>query len=347
MEKRESKRQRTLPTRDLTANIRIDKHTLQFPILDISIGGMGVLATSGFSLLHEGKDILIETLENKGTIIAAQIHGRIAYLGTGFPSRMGIDFSPAETPIEAYAKLHDVRGEPGRLITDKEEIHRMFSEIQKWSRGFGDMLMIHKQKAIPAEFFYLRPHDDNMVLRIVRVSQFRLPFTPEKDIVYPFYLFKGINVMLFYAKVLDVIKNIVETSWPETLQHISRRSVLRYFVTGEEPMTASFVHPISAEKTGMLVWDISIEGMGVELLDDKTPIIEGMNLPAIKIDLPKGSIETAGIVRSVRTDTVLNKTQLGIEFIDGSGKSRDKILEYILEMDFPSETLINGFHHTR
>lgn len=347
MEKRESKRKRTLPSRDLIANIRIGKQTLKFPILDISIGGMGVLATEGFSLLHEGKDILIETLENKGALIAAQIHGRIAYLGSGFPCRMGIDFSPAETPIEAYAKLHDAKGDTGRLITDKEEIHRTFSEIQKWSRGFGDILMIHKNKAIPAEFFYLRPHDDNMVLRIVRISQFRLPFTPEKDVVYPFYLFKGINVMLFYAKVLDIIKNIIETSWPETLQHISRRSVMRYFVTGEEPMTASFVHPISSEKTGMLVWDLSIEGMGVELLDDKTPIIEGMNLPAIRIDLPKGPIETAGIVRSVRTDTVLEKTQLGLEFIDDSGHCRDKILEYILEMDFPSETLIHGFNHAR
>lgn len=347
MEKRESKRQRTLPVRDLNANIRIGKHTLAFPILDISIGGMGVLVTNGFSLLHEEKDILIETLENKGNVIATQIHGRIAYLGTGFPSRMGIDFSPAETPIEAYAKLHNVQGESGRLITDKEEIHRMFSEIQKWSRGFGDMLMLHKQKAIPAEFFYLRPDDDNMVLRIVRISEFRLPFKPEKGLVYPFYLFKGVNVMLFYARVLDVIKNIIETSWPETLQHISRRSVLRYFVTGEEPMTASFSHPINSEKIGMLIYDISIEGMGVQLFNDSTPIIEGMNLPAIRIDLPKGPIDIAGVVRSVRTDTVLEKTQLGIEFIDDSVLYRDKILEYILEMDFPSETLIDGFNHTR
>ena len=347
MEKRESKRQKTLPVRGLTANIRIDKHILHLPILDISIGGMGVLATSGFSLLHEGNDILIETLENKKRVIATQIHGRIAHMGTGVPSRMGIDFSPAETPIEAYAKLQDVRGESGKLITDKDEIHRMFSETQKWSRGFGDMLMIHKQKAIPTEFFYLRPHDDNMVLRIVRISQFRLPFAPEKGVVYPFYLFRGINVMLFYARVIDIIKNIVETSWPETLQHISRRSVLRYFVTGEEPMTAGFVHPISAEQSGMLIWDISIEGMGVELLHDKTPIIEGMNLPAIRIDLPKGPIETDGIVRSVRTDDFLGKTQLGIEFIGGSGQSRDKILEYILERDFPSETLINELNHPR
>jgi c-di-GMP-binding flagellar brake protein YcgR len=347
MEKRESKRQRTVASENLFANARIGKHILKFPILDISIGGMGVLVTDGFSLLTEGTSILIETLEKKGTIIATQIHGRIAYLGKGVPSRMGIDFSPVETPIEAYAKLHDVRGDSGRLITDKEEIHRMFSEIQNWSRGFGDMLMIHKQKAIPAEFFYLRPNDDNMVLRIVRISEYRLPFQPEKDTVYPFYLFKGINVMLFYARVLDVIKNILETSWPETLQYISRRSVLRYFVTGEEPMTASIVHPISSEKIGMLVWDISIEGMGVELLNDKTPFIEGMNLPAIKIDLPKGSIEATGIVRSVRTEDVLEKTQLGIEFIGGSENYQDKILEYILDMDFPSETLIDGFNHTR
>ena len=347
MEKRESIRKRTLPIRDLNANIRIGKQSLALPILDISIGGMGVLVTNGFSLLHEGKDILIETLENKGTIIATQIHGRIAYLGTGFPSRMGIDFSPEETPIEAYAMLHNARGESGRLITDKEEIHRMFSEIQKWSRGFGDMLMIHKQKAIPAEFFYLRPDEDNMVLRIVRISEFRLPFTPEKGNVYPFYLFKGVNVMLFYARVLDVIKNIIETSWPETLQHISRRSVLRYFVTGEEPMTASFYHPISSEKMGMLIYDISIEGMGAQLLSDSSPIIEGMNLPAICIDLPKGPVRVAGVVRSVRTDTILEKTQLGIEFVDDCALYRDKILDYILEMDFPSETLIDGFNHTR
>ncbi len=347
MEKRESKRQRNLPLRDLSANIVIDDHKLTLPILDISIGGMGVLVTDGFSLLHEGKTILIETLENKGTVIAAHIHGRVAYLGSGVPSRMGIDFSPAETPIEAYAKLNDDRGESGRLITDKDEIHRIFSEIQKWSRGFGDMLMIHKQKAIPAEFFYLRPHDDNMVLRIVRISEFRLPFQPEKDIVYPFYLFKGINVMLFYAKVLDVIKNIIEISWPDTLQYISRRSVLRYFVTGEQPMTASIVHPLNAEKMGMLVWDISIEGMGAEVLNDKAPIIEGMNLPAIKINLPKGSVTAEGIVRSVRTESVLDKTQLGIEFVGGSKNFQDKILEYILDMDFPPETLVDGFNHTR
>lgn len=347
MEKRENKRQRPLSARDLIVNIRIGNQSLALPILDISIGGMGVLVTSGFSLLHEGKEILIETLENKGSLITMQIHGRIAYLGTGYPSRMGIDFSPAETPIEAYAKLHDARGESGRLITDKVEIQRIFSETQKWSRGFGDMLMLHKQKAIPAEFFYLRPDDDNMVLRIVRISEFRLPFIPEPGVVYPFYLFKGVNVMLFYAKVLDIIKNIMETSWPETLQHISRRSVLRYFVTGEEPMTASFFHPISSENIGMLVYDISIEGMGAQLLSESTPVIEGMNLPAIRIELPSGPVEIAGTVRSVRTDAVLDKTQLGIEFIDDSTLTRDKILEYILDMDFPSENMIEGFNHTR
>ncbi len=347
MEKRESKRQKTLLRGDLFANARIDNDTLRLPVLDISIGGLGVLVTSGFSLLREGKAIRIETLENNGTIVATDIQGRIAHLGTGVPSRMGIDFSPADTPIEAYARLHGVRGETGRLITDKEEIHRMFSEIQRWSRGFGDLLMIQKHKVIPAEFFYLRPDDDNMVLRIVRISEFRLPFLPQKDVVYPFYLFKGINVMLFYARVLDVIKNIVETSWPETIQYISRRSVLRYFVTGEEPMTASVLHPISSEKIDLLVWDISIEGMGAELLSDRAPLIEGMNLPAIQIQLPKGSIETSGIVRSVRTDSVLEKTQLGIEFIGGSDNYKDKILEYVLDMDFPPETLIEGFHHTR
>jgi hypothetical protein len=63
------------------------------------------------------------------------------------------------------------------------------------------MLMIHKRKAIPAEFFYLRPFENNMVLRIVRISEFRLPFQPEVGTTYPFYLFKGANVMLFHATV--------------------------------------------------------------------------------------------------------------------------------------------------
>jgi len=341
MEKRQTKRRKTHSWGKLFAHARIDGHSLKFPVLDISIGGIGVLVTSGFSLLQEGAEIFIETLEKQGTVVAAGIHGRIAYLGPGVPTRAGIDFSPAETPIEAYAKLHSAKGDTGRLITDKEEIFRIFNEVKRWSRGFGDMLMVHQHKSIPAEFFYLRPQIDNMVLRIVRISEFRLPFQPKLDLVYPFYLFKGVNVMLFHARLQDIIKNIVEVSWPETLQHISRRSVLRYFVTGEEPMTATIVHPISAERIGVIVWDISIEGIGIEVLEDKTPIIEGMNLPEITIELPTGAVTTVGVVRSVRREDVLDKTQLGIEFIGGSEHYRDRILGYILEKDFPPETIIS------
>jgi len=339
MEKRENRRQSTQPWNELYANTRVGKHIFKFPILDISIGGMGVLVTDGFSLLQEGKKVLIETLEKKGTIIATGINGRIAYLGPGVPSRVGIDFAPTDTPIEAYTMLHDENGKKGMIIKDKEEIHRIFNDVKRYSRGFGDMLMISKHKAIPTEFFYLRPADDNMVVRIVRISEFRLPFQPQVGSIYPFYLFKGINVMFFSSKILDVVKNIIEASWPESLQHISRRSVLRYFVTGEEPVTARFIHPLSSEEVVMFVWDISIEGLGVEILNDKIPVIEGMNLPAIRIDLPKGPIETSGIVRSVRNEDVLNKTQLGIEFTSGLMNYRERILEYILEMNFPPETL--------
>ncbi len=221
MEKRETKRQRTLPWGNLHAKARISGHVLKLPVLDISIGGLGVLANDGFSLLQQGREIHIETLENKGTVIAADIRGQIAYLGSGVPSRVGIDFAPADTPIEAFAQLRSVKGDHGKLITDKEEVVKIFSEVKKWSRGFGDMLMMHKRKAIPAEFFYLRPDDGNMVLRIVRMSEFRLPFQPTVGTTYPFYLFKGVNVMLFHSQVLDIIKNIVEASWPDTLQHIS------------------------------------------------------------------------------------------------------------------------------
>jgi hypothetical protein len=42
----------------------------------------------------------------------------------------------------------------------------------------------------------------------------------------------------------------------------------------------------------------------------------------------------------VRRENVLEKTQLGIEFIGGSENFRDKILGYILNMDFPPETVI-------
>lgn len=342
MEKREAKRQRTLPWGNLYAQARIGEHVLKLPILDISIGGMGVLASDGYSLLQQGKSIHIETLENKGKVIATDIHGQIAYVGTGVPTRIGIDFAPAETPIEAFAKLHSVKGDHGKLITDKDEIISTFSEVKKWSRGFGDLLMMSKRSAIPAEFFYLRPEENNMVLRIVRISEFRLPFKPEVGCSYPFYLFKGVNVLLFHAKVLDVIKNIMETTWPDTLQHISRRSVLRYFITGEQPITATIIHPITMEKSTVLIWDLSIEGMGAEVLDDKVPIIEGMNLPTIHINLPKGSVEATGVVRSVRRENVLEKTQLGIEFINGTEHYRDRILDYILGMDFPAETLTAG-----
>jgi c-di-GMP-binding flagellar brake protein YcgR len=342
MEKRESKRQRTLPWGNLYARARIGEQVLRLPVLDISIGGLGVLMSKGYSLLQQGRSIHIETLENKGKVIATDIHGQIAYLGTGVPTRVGIDFAPAETPIEAYAKLRSEKGDHGKLITDREEIFSTFAEVKKWSRGFGDLLMMSKRKAIPAEFFYLRPEESNMVLRIVRISEFRLPFQPEVGSSYPFYLFKGVNVMLFHAKVLDIIKNIMETTWPDTLQHISRRSVLRYFITGEQPMTATIVHPITMEKSKVLIWDLSIEGMGAEVLDEKIPIIEGMNLPAIQINLPLGSVETTGVVRSVRRENVLEKTQLGIEFIDGADHYRDKILDYILNMDLPPETLTSG-----
>ncbi len=342
MEKRENRRQRTLPWGNLYAKAKVGEHFLKLPILDISIGGMGVLVTDGFSLLQEGKDIHIQALENNGTVIPADIQGRIAYLGSGVPSRVGIDFAPAETPIEAYATLRSARDDSGKLITDKEDILRIFDEVKRWSRGFGDMLMIDKRKAIPAEFFYLRPDDDNMVLRIVRMSEFRLPFQPLQGSVYPFYLFKGVNVMLFHARVLDVIKNIMETSWPDTLQHISRRSVLRYFITGEEPVTATIVHPLTLDPSPVLVWDLSIEGMGVEILEEKAPVVEGMSLPQVRINLPTGPVEIAGVIRSVRRETVLDKTQLGIEFVGGSEHYRDKILDYILHMDLPSQSVLGG-----
>ncbi len=341
MEKRESRRQKTLEWKDLYANARVGTQRFKLPIMDISIGGMGVLITDGFSLLQEGTEILIETMERQGLVIATSIHGRIAYLGPGVPSRAGIDFSPQDTPIEAFTELHkDTNVE--RLITDRLEIECIFTEIKKWSRGFGDMLMIHRHKAIPAEFFYLRPQENNMVLRIVRLSEFRLPFQPEIGKTYPFYLFKGVNVMLFHSEILDKVKNIMETSWPENLRHISRRSVLRYLVTGQQPLTARILHPISMEHTAVIVWDISIEGMGAELLMEDTPFIEGMHLPSIRIDLPAGTVEVSGVVRSVRNEDILHKTQLGIEFTEGSAHWQDRILDFILQSDFPSEAILNG-----
>ncbi|MEA2102385.1 MAG: PilZ domain-containing protein [Thermodesulfobacteriota bacterium] len=339
MEKRQSKRETTLDWEDIFANAKIGATDIKLPVLDISIGGMGVLVTEGFSQLKEGIEIQIETLEKQGTIIATSINGRIAYLGPGVPSKVGIDFSPDDTPIEAYTKLN--QNGSGVIITDKNEIEHTFNEIKAHSRGFGDMLIMSRHKVIPAEFFYLRPENDNMVLRIVRISELRLPFQPEKETVYPFYLFKGINVMLFKAKVIDVVKNIIETSWPDKLQYLSRRSVLRYLVTGNDPITARIVHPISAKENHAFVWDISEEGMGVELMNKDIPIIEGMHLDKIHIDLPKGHIEAAGIVRSVVAENLLHKTRIGVEFIQGSPYYQDQILKFLLDKDFPSEDLLS------
>jgi c-di-GMP-binding flagellar brake protein YcgR len=341
-EKRENRRRKTTNLNDLFANVRIDRHKIKLPILDISIGGMGVLVSDGFSYFTQGRELVIETLEKSGNVVAADISGRIAYIGPGVPSRAGIEFSPQDTPIEAYTKLRDGNDRNVRAIKGTEKIFELFSEIKKWSRGFGDMLMIHKNKAIPAEFFYLRPDDNNMVLRIVRISELRLPFEPEIGNTYTFYLFKGINVMIFTAKVVNIIKNILETTWPTEVTYISRRSMARYLITGDEPLTAQIVHPISSKEIPVVVWDISIEGMGAEILEEETPLIEGMNLPCIMINLPKGDVEGRGIVRSVRTENILQKTQIGIEFIDNPDSFRDKILEFILEMNLPSDEMLKG-----
>ena len=340
MEKRENKRQVTLEWKDLYANARVADQLIKLPILDISIGGMGVLLTEGFSILQEGTPIIIENLEKQGEVINTAINGRVAHLGPGVPSRVGIEFSPAETPIEAYTELHK-ESQGGKLITSRDEIFRTFEMVKESSRGYGDMLMLDKQKAIPAEFFYLRPNEDNMVLRVVRMSEFRLPFKPEIGRSYPFYLFKGINVMFFNAKVVDVVKNIIETTWPKKLKNLSRRSVLRYLVTGQEPIVAHVAHPLNGKDIPLFIWDISIEGMGAEMLVDDMPLLEGMQLSGIKVELPNGVIEASGTVRSIRTDEVLQKTQVGIEF--GEGNYRDQLLEYILSMDLPSEGLLEEF----
>lgn len=347
MEKRESRRKKTQAWEDLQARARIGGNSFLFPVVDISIGGMGILVADGFSLLHQGTQIDIETLEKKGRVIATEISGRIAYLGSGVPSRVGIDFSPADTPIEAFAQLSEGVPDTGRIITDKEQIRQIFENVKSLSRGFGDMLMIHRKKAIPAEFFYLRPEQENMVLRIVRISDLRLPFQPQVDMVYPFYLFKGVDVMLFTARINDIIKNIVETTWPDAVRYISRRSVLRYLVTGEEPLMATLVHPMTSEKLKVFIWDISIEGMGVEVLSDKTPLIEGMNLSTIWINLPQGPVKTMGVVRSVRSECVLDKTQVGIEFTGGMEHYQDRILKFILETDLPSEIVLRQANHKR
>lgn len=341
MEKRESRRKKTRAWEDICAKVVMGGCTFTFPVVDISVGGLGVIAKEGFSHLKEGAPITITCLEKKGRAFAADIQGRIAHLGLGVPTRVGIDISPADTPIEAYAKLTEQAPDTGRIITDRSQIIRVFENVKKLSRGFGDMLMIHRNKAIPAEFFYLRPEQDNMVLRIVRISELRLPFTPQVDMVYPFYLFRGTEVMLFTSRVLDIIKNIVEVSWPDALRHISRRNVLRYLVTGDTPLTATIEHPMSSEKVKVLIWDISIEGMGVEILNDRTPLIEGMELPSISINLPGRHVRATGVVRSVRTDTVLDKTQVGIEFTGGMNGYQDHILSFILASDLPPETLLS------
>jgi c-di-GMP-binding flagellar brake protein YcgR len=341
-EKRENIRRQTTGINDLYSNVRIGKVSVKLPIVDISIGGMCVLVTDGFSLFKEGRELIIENLEKDGVIIAAEISGKVAYIGPGVPSRAGIEFSPQDTPIEAYTKLRDENAKNVRVIKGKDKTYELFSEIKRWSRGFGDILMIHKSKAIPAEFFYLRPDDNNMVLRIVRISELRLPFEPQAGKTYTFYLFKGINVMVFTAKVVNIIKNILETTWPEEVTYISRRSMARYLITGNEPLTAQIIHPISSKEIPVVIWDISIEGMGAEILEDETPVIEGMNLPLIKLNLPKGDVEGRGIVRSVRTENVLQKTQLGIEFINGTDRFRDKILEFILDMNLPSDEMLKG-----
>jgi c-di-GMP-binding flagellar brake protein YcgR len=347
MEKRDSRRRKTRTWDEVTAKALIHGSTFEYPVVDISIGGIGVLVSDGFSLLRPGAPVVIKTLAKKGEVIATDIPGRVAHLGAGVPSRVGIDFSPADTPIEAYARLNETAPDSGRIITDRDRIIGIFENVKKLSRGFGDMLMIHRSKAIPAEFFYLRPEQDNMVLRIVRISDLKLPFTPAIDMVYPFYLFKGSDVLLFTARVLDVIKNIVEVSWPDAVRHISRRNVLRYLVTGQTPLTATIVHPLDGRKVEALVWDISIEGMGAEILNDKTPLIEGMNLPVVLIHLPGRPVKTEGVVRSARTDKVLEQTQVGIEFTGGAGGYQDQILSFILESDLPSETVISSAGHSR
>jgi c-di-GMP-binding flagellar brake protein YcgR len=341
-EKRENRRRSTNNLHDLYANVKIDRHKVKMPVLDISIGGMGILISDGFSYFKEGKELTIETLEKGGNVIAADITGKIAYLGPGVPSRAGIEFSPQDTPIEAYTKLRNVNGKSIRVIKGSNNIYDLFSEIKRWSRGFGDMLMVYKNKAIPAEFFYLRPDDNNMVLRIVRISELRLPFEPQAGKNYTFYLFKGINVMIFTVKVVNIIKNILETTWPTEVSYISRRSMARYLITGDEPLTASLVHPINSKKFPVVIWDISIEGMGAEILEEEIPVIDGMNLPDIKINLPKGEVMGKGIIRSVRTENVLQKTQLGIEFIDNPDSFRDKILEFILDKNLLSDEMLKG-----
>ena len=82
-------------------------------------------------------------------------------------------------------------------------------------------------------------------------------------------------------------------------------------------------------------------------MNDKTPLIEGMSLSTIWIDLPKGPVKTMGVVRSVRSEGLLDKTQIGIEFLGGAEHYQDTILKFILEADLPSEVILKQANHTR
>ena len=62
MEKRESKRKKTQAWEELQARAKIGENSFRFPVVDISIGGIGVLVTDGFSLLHKGTQLESETL---------------------------------------------------------------------------------------------------------------------------------------------------------------------------------------------------------------------------------------------------------------------------------------------
>jgi len=54
-----------------------------------------------------------------------------------------------------------------------------------------------------------------------------------------------------------------------------------------------------------------------------------------------------GVVRSVRRESVLEKTQLGIEFLSGSEYYQDKILQFVLEENLPPESILKQANHTR
>ncbi len=185
------------------------------------------------------------------------------------------------------------------------------------------------------------------MFRIVGVPASKLPFQPEINAIYPFYLFKGADVLMFYAKVLNVIKSIIETEWPADISYVSRRSVLRYYVTGQDPLIARFMHPINAKEVRLFVWDISPEGMGVEILDDDIPFVQGMFLPDILLQLPSGELRADGTIRSAIKDIFTNKIRLGIEFSGKDSGYQDNILKYILEKDLPSDMIFKKKYHTR